>query len=114
MAEIERELDEIITKIDREGNYALLPKTNTPIDKYDSELKSIFESYQLLNLTEFDYGRSYRYGILFTTNPDADVLENQRLFSFDDCAEVLHDSKNAVSRVVDVGHFSNSPGRLGR
>ena len=37
-----------------------------------------------------------------------------RLLPFDDGAEVGHDSKNAVRRVVDVGHFSNSPGRLGR
>ena len=45
---------------------------------------------------------------------DSGPGENQRLLPFDDGAEVSHDAKDAMSRVVDMGDLRNSPRCLGR
>ncbi len=68
MAEIPKEIEAVINCIDRQKDYALLPRTDAAKDKYDAVLKKLFPNYQVNNITEFDYGRSFRYDIYLTEN----------------------------------------------
>src|SRR5207237_6063167 len=71
-----------ITAVDREGNKTLLPKSDTPIRKYDLLLERAFPAYRVINLTEFDYGRAYRYSIVLSRDEDAAALEVERVRRF--------------------------------
>lgn len=79
MEKIPADIDAIITRVDRRHEEGLLPRTDTPKDKYDRFLAPIFPKYQLVNLTEFDYGRSYRYQLVLSSDPDAAALDRKKL-----------------------------------
>jgi hypothetical protein len=74
MSDIPNQVDSVISEVYRRGNAALLPRTDTALDKYDNLLASLFPDFQIINITEFDYGASFRYLIVLSADPDAGKL----------------------------------------
>lgn len=73
------EIENAITSVDRRHDAGVLPDADTPTDKYDVLMKRSFSDCQVVNITEFDYGRSYRYLIVMSRDPDAAALDRSRL-----------------------------------
>jgi len=81
MAPIPADVDAIISRIDRQRDYSLLPRTDAAKDKYDRQLQELVPQYKMQNLTEFDYGRAFRYRIVLSTSENAASLDKARLAS---------------------------------
>jgi len=70
--EIPKDIQRIVASIQT-------PSTNTPIEKYDSDLANLFPNYSIVNITEFDYGRSYRYLIFLKPGIHSAILNEKKL-----------------------------------
>ena len=79
MTTIPPEIESLITRVDRLGDKSLLPKAGASIHRYDAEIEALFPDGRVVNITEFDYGRAYRYQIVLSRDPDAANLDDDAL-----------------------------------
>lgn len=79
MENIPNDIKDIVDRIDRQGDWRLLPNNSTPKNKYDGFLQDCFPNFVVVNITEFDYGRSFRYSVTLSQNPEAASLNTSSL-----------------------------------
>lgn len=116
MVEIPKDIEEVITRVDRLHDRSLLPRTDAPMDKYDGFLKQIFPKYQIRNITEFDYGRSYRYLIALSNDPDAAALDIKRIANAVDRNGLVETVNLAISVLANyfLAHFDRYVRKAGK
>jgi len=76
MVDIPADIELVIDTIDRKHILESVPNSKAPIDRYDNLLRSLFPEFQIVNITEFDYGRSYRYLVTLSENVNAGALDD--------------------------------------
>ena len=64
----------VIDQVDRRKDHALLPGTATPLDRYDRLLDGACPTCRVVNISEFDYGRAYRYWLVLDRGRPVDPL----------------------------------------
>lgn len=100
-----KDIEDVLSKIDRDSDYTLLPRYDAAIDKYDHELKEVLREWQVRNDTEFDYGRSYQYTVALCDDPDAGAADQSRLCSAVKKAVEVDTMFVAISAVAPYVHF---------
>ncbi len=76
---IPQDIQQVINNLDREKMYEYLPKSNSSINKYDDVINQLFKDSTIINITEFEYGRSYRYLIYSVKNDKLTALDSSIL-----------------------------------
>jgi hypothetical protein len=79
MTTIPTDIEAIISRVDRDRDWTKLPRADSKRDKYDRQLTELFPQYKIQNLTEFDYGRSFRYSIVLSESDDAAAFDKEKL-----------------------------------
>jgi hypothetical protein len=81
MTQIPPNIQSVIDQIDGHRNPALLPRTDADQTRYDGLMKDLFPEFSVANITEFDYGRSYRYTVGLSSEPDVTSLDARKILA---------------------------------
>lgn len=107
-ASIPNDIKEIIDRIpspsefnSQSSSWIGLPKANDSKTKYDRLLQEAFPDFQIVNITEFDYGRSFRYAIALSNDPNAAELDREKL------AFIVERERNLDQLLVAISAISD-------
>ena len=93
-----------------------MPKANDSKTKYDRLLQEAFPDFQIVNITELDYGRSFRYAIALSDDLNSAALDIEKINQIaeqEGSRDQLLVAISAIS-IISMWNFSAIAGKMGK